>query len=162
MRDQARRAAAAGLRPVTAQTCLACHANAHGKPFDFATALAKIAHPTRPEAATAAVGKRTALAAHGVADLDDAVRHGRLEGARWPSSTSSRSQYKNPVNLAFRPDGREVWVACEASGTVVVVDAAQRVKVAEIPVGGQATDLAFSPDGTRAYVTQPPGRHRGR
>ena len=41
-------------------------------------------------------------------------------------------EYKNPVNLAFRPDGREVWAACEASGSVVVVDAAKRVKVAEI------------------------------
>ena len=61
--------------------------------------------------------------------------------------------YKNPVNLAFRPDGREVWAACEASGSVIVVDAAKRVKVAEIPVGGQATDLVFSPDGTQAYVT---------
>ena len=27
------------------------------------------------------------------------------------------------------------------------------MKVAEIPVGGQATDLVFSPDGTKAYVT---------
>ena len=33
------------------------------------------------------------------------------------------------------------------------MDAARRVKVAEIPVGGQATDLVFSPDGTKAYVT---------
>ena len=73
--------------------------------------------------------------------------------ARGRSSRSSRSTYKNPVNLAFRPDGREVWVACEASGSVIVVDAARRVKVAEIPVGGQATDVAFSPDGHEAYVT---------
>jgi YVTN family beta-propeller protein len=36
---------------------------------------------------------------------------------------------------------------------VIVVDAVKRVRVAEIKVGGQATDLAFSPDGTKAYVT---------
>jgi YVTN family beta-propeller protein len=46
-----------------------------------------------------------------------------------------------------------VWAACEASASVVVVDAVSRVKVAEISVGGQATDVAFSPDGSRAYVS---------
>jgi YVTN family beta-propeller protein len=36
---------------------------------------------------------------------------------------------------------------------VIVVDAARRAKVAEIPVGGQVTGLVFSPDGTEVYVT---------
>ena len=44
-------------------------------------------------------------------------------------------------------------MACEASGTVVVVDTRTRQKVAEIAVGGQATDVTFSPDGRRAYVS---------
>nr|MCU0256105.1 cytochrome c family protein [Vicinamibacterales bacterium] len=48
-------AAKAGLEPVTASTCNACHANAHGKPFSFAAAKAKIAHPTTPEPASVAL-----------------------------------------------------------------------------------------------------------
>ena len=151
MRDKAA-AARAGLRPVTEKTCLGCHTSNHEKPFRFAEAKAKIAHPTRPESAIAAVGKRTALAASATADLETQYGMAASKGAK-ALLEELEVQYKNPVNLAFRPDGREVWAAGEASGSVIVVDAARRVKVAEIPVGGQATDLVFSPDGTRAYVT---------
>ena len=50
-------------------------------PFDFAAAKARIAHPTTPEPAAVAVGKRTALAPQAAGTtLDDAVRHGRVEG----------------------------------------------------------------------------------
>jgi YVTN family beta-propeller protein len=144
-------AGAAGLRPVSAKTCLGCHESTHEKPFDLAKAKARIAHPTRPEAATAAVGKRTALASTAV---ETGGQYGMAgsEGARSFLDDLSVT-YKNPVNLAFRPDGREVWAACEASGSVVVVDAATRARVAEVPVGGQVTDLVFSPDGSRAFVT---------
>lgn len=61
--------------------------------------------------------------------------------------------YKTPVNLTLSPDGKELWVACEASSSVVVVDTASREKVAEVGVGGQTHDVAFLPDGSRAYVT---------
>jgi YVTN family beta-propeller protein len=142
----------AGLRPVDEKTCAGCHANAHGKPFDFASARSKIAHPTRPEAETAALGKRSALAAGSAQEAD--VQHGAMSGSDVRRLLEHfELTYKNPVNLAFRPDGREVWVACEASGSVVVVDTARRLKLTEIPVGGQATDVVFSPDGSRAYVT---------
>ena len=151
MRDETG-AARAGLRPVSEQTCLGCHASTPEKPFAFAAAKAKIAHPTRPESAASAVGKRTALASSSTVDLETQYGMAASKGAK-AILEELEAQYKNPVNLAFRPDGREVWTACEASGSVIVVDAARRVKVAEIPVGGQATDLAFSPDGTRAYVT---------
>jgi YVTN family beta-propeller protein len=143
----------AGLKPVTAETCLACHRSTPEKPFDFAAAKAKIAHPRRPEPPVAALGKHTALTPQKTAGTLDA-QYGMAEskGARWLLDELSVT-YKNPINLTFRPDGREVWTACEASDSVVVVDAAKRVKVAEIPVGGQATDVAFSPDGTQAYVS---------
>ena len=36
---------------------------------------------------------------------------------------------------------------------MIVVDAAARRKVAEIPVGGQPMSVAFSPDGRRAFVS---------
>jgi YVTN family beta-propeller protein len=150
MRDP-KSAAAKGLRPVTEKTCLGCHPSTHEKPFDFARAKAAIAHPTRPESDASVVGKRTALARTAV---ETGGQYGMAASAGARSFLDDLAVlYKNPVNLAFRPDGREVWVACEAAGSVVIVDAVRRVKVAEIPVGGQATDLVFSPDGTRAYVT---------
>ncbi|MFV2066550.1 MAG: multiheme c-type cytochrome [Pirellulales bacterium] len=62
-------------------------------------------------------------------------------------------RYKTPVNLTIRPDGKEMYVACEASDSVIVVDLKTDRKVAEIEVGGQATDVAFSPDGRWAYVS---------
>jgi len=116
MRDP-RSAAAAGLKKIDKKTCMACHENAHGKPFDYEAALKVIAHPTKlPAVAKAPV-------------------------------------YKTPVNLAISPNGKELFVACEASNSVIVVDTATRRKVAEIPIGGQPNDVTFSPDGRRAYAS---------
>jgi YVTN family beta-propeller protein len=105
------------LNKVTEQTCAACHANAHGKPFDYAAAVTAIAHPT-------------------VAPVIE-----------------QEPRYKNPLNLALSPHGNELYVACETSHSVIVVDPVQRCKIAEIPVGGQPMDVTFSPDGQRAFVT---------
>jgi YVTN family beta-propeller protein len=116
MKDRTK-AHAAGLKKITPEICLTCHADAHGKPFDYEKAVAVIAHPTRLPPPPAEV------------------------------------RYKTPLNLALRPDGKEIYVTCEAAYTVIVVDPAARRKVAEIPVGGQPMDVCFSPDGGRAYVT---------
>jgi YVTN family beta-propeller protein len=142
----------AGLRTPSPATCRECHKGVHGESFDVAAAQARIAHPTRPEAEQVALGKRSALAR---TELRATETDSGMAASTGAASFISDLEvhYKNPVNLAFRPDGREVWVACESAGSVVVVDAARRIRVAEIPVGGQATDVAFSPDGTRAYVT---------
>lgn len=106
-----------GLAEITRQTCLDCHENAHGKAFDYQTALATIAHPTKLP------------------------------------KTAEAELYKTPLNVALSPDGEELYVACEASHTVIVVDTAGRRKVAEITVGHHPTGVTFSPDGTRAYVS---------
>ncbi len=151
MRDRPN-ALKAGLRPVTEKTCLGCHANAHGKPFSFASARSAISHPTRPESDRTALGKRSALAKGAAIETGGQFGMAGSGGAK-SFLEDFEVHYKNPINLAFRPDGREVWVACEAAGSVIVVDAARRTKLAEIPVGGQATSLVFSPDGKRAYVT---------
>ncbi len=121
MRDP-RAAAQAGLQKVTRETCLACHEQAHGKPFDYDAAVKQIAHPTRLAPSN-------------------------------PGGKDMSPRYKTPLNLAVSPDGRELYVACEAAGTVVVVDTAAGGVMAEIATGGQPTDVTFSPDGQRAYVT---------
>ena len=107
----------AGLTPVTRETCMPCHAGAHGRSFDYSTARQAIAHPNKPPE--------------------------HLEAPR----------YKTPLNMALSPDGQELYLACEASDTVIVVDVKTRRVVAEIETGGQPTDVTFSPDGLRAYVT---------
>ena len=70
-----------------------------------------------------------------------------------PSACADAPTYKTPLNLAFRPDGNELYVTCEAAHTVIVIDVATRRKVEEIPVGHHPTDVTFSPDGNRAYVS---------
>ena len=106
-----------GLKQVTRQTCIACHENAHGKPFDYEASLAKISHPTM-----------------------------------LPPVVES-PQYKTPLNMALSPDARELFVACEASHSVIVIDVVSRQKTAEILVGHHPTDVTFHPDGRRAYVS---------
>ena len=69
------------------------------------------------------------------------------------AETASEPQYKTPVNLALTPDGKELWIACEASASTVIVDTRTQEKVAEIEVGGQPHDVTFSPSGRTAYVT---------
>jgi len=69
------------------------------------------------------------------------------------SKVSEAPRYKTPLNMALSPDGREIYAACEASHTVIVVDVQTLRKVAEIEVGHHPTDVTVSPDGTRAYVS---------
>lgn len=70
-----------------------------------------------------------------------------------PSPEKKAPQYKTPLSMALSPDGKELYVACEASHTVIVVDVPRRRKIAEIAAGRHPTDVSFSPDGRRAYVS---------
>lgn len=66
---------------------------------------------------------------------------------------SQTPRYKTPLNIALSPNGKEIYVACEASHSVIVVDVQTLEKVAEIKTGHHPTDVTFHPDGTRAYVS---------
>lgn len=106
-----------GLQEPNEQTCLRCHENAHGKPFDYQEALDRIHHPTKlPEVAVP-------------------------------------PRYKTPLNLALTPDQKELWVACEAGDSVIVIDVGAQRKATEIPVGRQPNDVTFDPAGNRAFVS---------
>jgi YVTN family beta-propeller protein len=70
-----------------------------------------------------------------------------------PQKIAEVPRYKTPLNLAISPQAKELYVACEASDSVVVIDVQNESKVAEISVGGQPHDVKFSPDGSRVYVS---------
>ena len=140
MRDRAE-AMKAGLIIPDEQDCMRCHiekdthvAVLGTQPIDLKAARAAIAHPlgqvTTPQSGILKFSPPKNL-------------------PKW----ENEPRYKTPLNLAIRPGGREIYVVCEASDSVVVVDAGTRKPVAEVPVGGNPTDVTFSPDGTRAFVS---------
>lgn len=84
-------------------------------------------------------------------DFDKAVQ--KIAHPIEAPTLAERPQYKTPLNMALRPGDEELYVACEASHTVIVIDIKTRKKIAEITAGHHCTDVTFSPDGTKAYVS---------
>jgi YVTN family beta-propeller protein len=70
-----------------------------------------------------------------------------------PATVAKKTVYKTPLYMAIHPDGELLYVACEASNSVIVVDVQTLKKIDEIPTGRQPTCVAFSPDGREAYIT---------
>ena len=113
-----------------------------------------------PRAAKAAglkeVTRQTCLECHENAhnkpfDFDEAMK--KIAHPMEPPAVEQVVRYKTPLNMALSPDGEEIYIACEASHTVIVVNVQKRQRVAEIEVGHHPTDVTFSPDGKRAYVS---------
>jgi len=90
--------------------------------------------------------------AHGIA-FDYAMALEKIAHPMHVPEVELPELYKTPLNLAITPNGRELYVACEASDSVIVVDARTRKVVAEVETGGQATDVTFDPKGALAYVS---------
>ncbi len=67
--------------------------------------------------------------------------------------TDADRRYKTPVHLAVAPDGRRLYVVCEQSDSVVVVDVERGVVAGEITVGRRPHHAAFNADGSRLYVS---------
>jgi YVTN family beta-propeller protein len=58
-----------------------------------------------------------------------------------------------PKSIFLTPDGALAWVTFAASSSLYVIDTLSMTVAATVNAGGVAeTGLAFSPDGTRAYV----------
>ena len=84
-------------------------------------------------------------------NYEEAVR--QIRHPNKPRRAAAAPSYKTPLNLALSPDGQELWIACEAANSVIVVNTATRAKLAEIPVGGRPVDVAFEPQGRRVFVS---------
>ncbi len=154
--------------PQQSEACLRCHAvggrteegvgceACHGAGKNYATD----AIMRDPEAARAAGLKRGSLAdcmgchnpAHGKS-FNAAEAWTRIAHPTKLPPRAAELKYKNPLRLAFRPGTAELWATLEAGNAVAVVDTRTRRLVAEIPVGGAPTGVAFTSDGRRAFVT---------
>jgi len=165
--------------PQASPACLKCHTTAYheliGGATDFGSVYEGVgceachgagsnyyaeAIMRDPRAAKVAglkeVTRQTCLECHENAhdkpfDFDEAMK--KIAHPTEPPKVAGTVQYKTPQNLALRPDGKELYVTCESSHSVVVIDTLTNQKIAEIPVGRHPIDVAFGPDGARAYVT---------
>jgi YVTN family beta-propeller protein len=64
-----------------------------------------------------------------------------------------KARYLSPIEIAFSPDGHLLYVVCEGSDEVRVVDAESGKVLNSIQVGHIPRDIALSPGARRAYVT---------
>lgn len=64
-----------------------------------------------------------------------------------------RPEYKTPSNLAITQDGKRLFVACEASNSLIVVSTESEKILAEVPIGSQPHFACLSPDESVVYVS---------
>jgi len=69
------------------------------------------------------------------------------------SSSLVRERYLSPLEILPSADGRLIYVLCEQSDEVRVIDAASGKVTANIPVGHAPRGITGSPDGRWVYVT---------
>src|ERR1035437_48240 len=75
----------------------------------------------------------------------------RLASARSKSEIGER--YLSPLEILLSPDGRQLYVVCQASDELRVVDLESGKVVMVVPLGRAPRGITLSPDGTHIYVT---------
>ena len=158
--------------PIRSGECLKCHSTGYGAPqaaswsveegvgceachgpgSDY-MAEATMRDPRAARAAGLNPAPREACARCHAAKFNTAEGLKKIAHPTKLPAAASNPRYQTPLNLALRPGGRELYVACEGSDSVAVVDLASLRRVAEIPVGGKPADVSFSQDGQRAFVS---------
>src|SRR5271167_756639 len=70
-----------------------------------------------------------------------------------PSSVLPKERYLSPLEIASSPDGRLLYIVCQESDEVRVVDVQSSKVISSIPVGRMPRGIASSPDGRQLYIT---------
>ncbi len=68
-------------------------------------------------------------------------------------SSAIRERYLSPIEMALSPDGRLLYVVCQDSDEVRVVDAQSGLVINSVPVGHVPRGIVVSPDGQQLFVT---------
>ncbi|MGB7759985.1 MAG: beta-propeller fold lactonase family protein [Bryobacteraceae bacterium] len=69
------------------------------------------------------------------------------------ANAGAPEDYASPIEVLFSPDGTRLYVLCQQSGQVRVLDAARYAVIGNIEVGRLPRGFALSPDGARLFVT---------
>ncbi|MGB8481065.1 MAG: beta-propeller fold lactonase family protein [Acidobacteriaceae bacterium] len=69
------------------------------------------------------------------------------------ANTLPRSKYLSPVAMQLSPDGHWLYIVCEDSDQVLVVDARTQQVTRRIRVGRMPRGITLSPDGKTLYVS---------
>jgi YVTN family beta-propeller protein len=69
------------------------------------------------------------------------------------SSALPKERYLSPIEMTISQDGRLLYVVCEGSDELRVVDLVSRTVIRSIAVGHSPRGIAMSQDGSRIYLT---------
>jgi DNA-binding beta-propeller fold protein YncE len=61
---------------------------------------------------------------------------------------------KEPKQVAFSPDGKELWVSLLAGNGIQIFDPYSGTKLDEVALGGEAVEVIFTKDGKTVYTSQ--------
>jgi YVTN family beta-propeller protein len=78
---------------------------------------------------------------------------GSVSAATGALRTGEHLIYASPVEILFSPDGSRLYVLCQGSDEVRVLNAADATEIRNIPVGHLPRSFSLSPDGARLFVT---------
>jgi YVTN family beta-propeller protein len=157
--------------PRQSEVCLGCHATDGGLSPTRGVQCESCHGPGSRHASQAAAGNPMASHAVGLTlpkratcerchtpgihgnDFEYSSYLAQVDHSRADISHATAVEYKTPFNLAVSADGRHLYVVCEASDELAVVDTEARKVVDEIEVGNLPHGVCLSPDGRTAYVS---------
>jgi YVTN family beta-propeller protein len=82
-----------------------------------------------------------------------AMWNGRVVRADEAGPSIEGVNYASPLEVLLSPDGLRLFVLCQTSDDIRVLDAASYALIKKIQVGHLPRGFAFSPDGSRLFVT---------
>src|ERR1035437_8488527 len=89
----------------------------------------------------------------GVALLSTALWTGRPVRAAVQPETIASEDYASPLEVLLSPDGARLYVLCQQSNEVRVLNAASFAEIKNISVGRVPRGFSLSPKGEKLFVT---------
>jgi YVTN family beta-propeller protein len=69
------------------------------------------------------------------------------------STATTRERYLSPLEMVSSPDGRLLYVVCQESDEVRIVDVQSSKVIGNVQVGRMPRGIVMSPDGRQLYIT---------